>query len=434
LSLQLVAALGVILMVVLMFMGMNIGLAMMAVGFFGYWYIVNFDAAIGVLRTVPATQATNYSFVVIPLFILMGSTAFVAGLSNGLFDAGAKWLSRLPGGLACATIAACAGFGAVCGSVIATTATMGTVAIPEMRKHGYSDSLSTGCVAAGGGLGILIPPSTPMIIYGISAEQSIGRLLASGVGPGIVQAIIMMAIVVIAIKLIPSWGPKGFKCSWKERFESLKGLILVAVLFGFVFGGMFGGIFTVNEAAAFGAFLGFLMMLMKKKLNWENFLYCMKDTVKTSSMVFLLLIGAIVMNNFLAVTQMPMKLADFIGSLEVSRYVIFAIIILIYMFLGAIMDELPMILLTVPIFLPVIMNLGFDPVWFGAIIVLVMNMGLILPPVGLSCFVIAGVCKDVPLTTIFKGSLPFLIAMLLTITLCVIFPGIALWLPNLIYG
>lgn len=433
-ELSTVAAIGVIAMVVLMFMGMNIGMSMLAVGFVGYWYIVNFDAAVGVLRTVPATQATNYSFVVIPLFILMGNAAFAAGLSNGLFSAGAKWMSRLPGGLACATIAACAGFGAVCGSVIATTATMGAVAVPEMRKHGYSDSLSTGCVAAGGGLGILIPPSTPMIIYGICAEESIGRLLASGIGPGIVQAIIMMIIVIVAIKIFPSWGPKGYKCAWKERFESLKGLVGVVILFGFVFGGMFGGVFTVNEAAAFGAFMGFVLMAIQRKFNWKNFFDCMKDTVKTSSMVFLLLIGAIVMNNFLAVTQMPMMLADFIGGLEISRYWIFAIIILIYMFLGAIMDELPMILLTVPIFYPVITGLGFDGIWFGAIIVLVMNMGLILPPVGLSCFVIAGICKDVSLTTIFKGSLPFLLAMLLTIVLCTAFPGIALWLPNLIYG
>ncbi len=260
-SLQLAAALGIVIMVLLMFLGMNIGMAMLGVGFFGYWYVVNYNAALGLLRTVPSTQATTYSFTVIPLFILMGNAAFASGLSKGLFDAGSKWLSRLPGGLACATIAACAGFGAICGSTSATAATMGTIAIPEMRKHGYSDSLSTGSVAAGGSLGVMIPPSTPMIIYGISAEESIGRLFAAGVLPGILQALLMMLVVIIAIKLIPSWGPSGYKVTWLERLQSLKGLIGVAFLFGAVHGRHVRRHLHHHEAAAAGAFFGLAMMV-----------------------------------------------------------------------------------------------------------------------------------------------------------------------------
>lgn len=433
-NLATVAALGIVVMILLMFLGMNIGMAMFGVGFFGYWYVVNYNAALGLLRTVPSTLATNYSFTVIPLFILMGNAAFASGLSKGLFDAGSKWLSRLPGGLACATIAACAGFGAICGSTAATSATMGTIAIPEMRNHGYSDSLATGSVASGGSLGVMIPPSTPMIIYGITAEQSIGRLFAGGVFPGILQALLMMAVVIIAIKIFPNWGPKGFSATWKERFQSLKGLLGVIFLFAAVLGGMFGGLFTINEAAAAGAFLGLCLMVVRRRMNWPNFFDVMKDTVKTSSMVFLLLMGATVFGNFLAITQMPMKLAGYIEGLAISRYLVLTIIVLIYAFLGCVMDALPMMMLTVPIFFPIITGLGFDGIWFGILIILVMNLGVITPPVGLNCYVIAGIAKDIPLSTIFKGALPFCLAILVTIVLITAFPQIALWLPNLIYG
>lgn len=429
-----IAVIGIIIMLVLMFLGMNIGMAMLIVGFFGYWATVTEKAAVGMMQTVPAQFAITYSFTVIPLFILMGNAAFAAGLSQGLFDAGRKWLSRLPGGLACATIAACAAFGAICGSNSATCATMGVIAIPEMKKSNYAQSLATGCVAAGGTLGVLIPPSTPMIIYGIAAEQSIGRLFAAGVFPGILCAFLMMCVIWIIMRIVPNWAPKGTKCSWSERFKSLKGIIGVAFLFICVLGGMFAGFFTVNEAAAVGALLGLLLMVVRRQMNWRNFVMVMKDTVKTSSMVFLLLIGATVFGNFLAVTRMPIMLANYIEGLEVSRYVIFFFIVLIYLFLGCIMDALPMMMLTVPIFWPIMKELGFDGVWFGIVIILVMNLGNITPPVGLSCYVIAGIAKETSLPTIFKGALPFCLAILATIVIVTIFPQIALWLPNIAYG
>ncbi|MCL1828562.1 MAG: TRAP transporter large permease [Oscillospiraceae bacterium] len=432
-SLEIIAIMGIIIMLLLMFSGMNIGMAMLVVGFVGYAIVVNFSGAMGILRTTPVAQATKYSFTVIPLFMVMGNAAFVSGLSNGLYDACNKWLSRMPGGVACATTAACAGFGAICGSVVATTATMGTIAIPEMKERGYSNTLAVGIVSASGGLGILIPPSTTMIVYGISTELSIGKLFASGVFPGIVQAIMLMITVQIIILVNPASAPKGFKCAWKDRFQSLKGLIGVVVLFLAVLGGMFVGIFTVNEAAAIGAFLGLLMMVVRRKMTWKNFAAVMKDSVKTSSMVFLLLIGATVFGNFLTISRLPMNLANFISSLEVSRYVILAAIIIIYAVLGCIMDALPMILLTIPIFYPIILGLGFDGIWFGVIIVLVVNLGLITPPVGLNCYVIKGIAKDIPLQTIFKGALPFCFSMIATIALCTIFPQIAVWLPNLLY-
>ncbi|MCL1828048.1 MAG: TRAP transporter large permease [Oscillospiraceae bacterium] len=433
-SLSLTAALGIIVMVILMFLGMNIGMSMMGIGFIGVWMVAGQRAAVGMMQTVPYSLTITYSFTVIPLFILMGNAAFASGLSQGLFNAGNKWLSRLPGGLACATVAACAAFGAICGSTSATCATMGTIAIPEMKKYHYSPSLTTGSVAAGGTLGVLIPPSTPMIIYGIVAEQSIGRLFAGGVIPGLLCAFLMMCVIWIAIRIFPSWGPKGYSCSWAERFATLKGLAGVIFLFVCVLGGMFIGFFNVNEAAAVGAFLGLLLMVVRRQMNWRNLFNVMKDTVKTSSMVFLLLMGATVFGNFLAITRMPMALASFIQGLHLSRYIILAIIIVIYAFLGCIMDALPMMMLTVPIFLPIINDMGFNPVWFGIIIVLVMNLGNITPPVGLSCYVIAGIAKDTPLQTIFKGALPFSFAILASIIICTAFPQIALWLPNLVYG
>lgn len=433
-SLSTVAALGIILMIFLMFIGMNISLAMLFVGFIGYAYIVNIPAAIGILSSTPLGQATKYSFTVIPLFMVMGNAAFASGLSQGLFNASTNWLSRVPGSLACASIAASAGFGAICGSTAATAATIGTIAIPEMRNNGYSDRLAVGTVAASGGLGILIPPSTTFIVYGICTELSIGQLFAAGVLPGITLALLLMITVWILLKIDPSAGPKGFKCSWKDRFHSLKGLIGVVFLFAAVLGGMFAGIFTVNEAAAFGAFLGLMMMVIRGKMNLKNFSFVMKDSVKTSSMIFLLLIGATVFGNFLAISQMPMKLASYITSLDVSRYIVLAIIVLIYAFLGCIMDALPMILLTVPIFYPIIRSLEFDGIWFGVIIVLVVNLGIITPPVGLNCYVIKGIAKDVPLTTIFMGALPFCFAILVGIVLCTAFPQIVLWLPSLLYG
>jgi tripartite ATP-independent transporter DctM subunit len=425
---------GIVILLALLFLGMHIGLAMTLVGFVGYALVVNFNAAMGVLRNVPATQASNFALVVIPLFILMGNFAFASGMSESLYNTGNKWLSRLPGGLSCATIAACAGFGAICGSVPATTATMGAVAIPEMRRFRYADSLTTGSVAVGGTLGIIIPPSTPLVVYGIIAEQSIGRLFLAGVIPGVILTIILCATVVAMVKRNPSLAGESVGYTWRERLASLKGLTWMAVLFVSVFYMMFSGIFTINEAAAGGAFLALLIALIRGRLPWKVFASVMKDSIKTTSMVFLVLIGAVIFGNFLAITRLPMTLADLVASLAVSKYVIFALIVVIYVILGCFMDALPMIMLTVPIFLPIVTKLGFDPIWFGVTIILIMQMGCITPPVGLSCYVVSGIARDIPLSTIFRGAVPFVLAILLTIVIVTALPGLVTWMPGLLYG
>ncbi len=428
-----IGVIGIVILVILLFMGMNIGITMFAVGFFGYMIVVNFNAALGILKTIPFAQATNYSFTVIPLFVLMGQFAFHSGMSADLFDAANKWLGRFRGGLAMATVAACAGFAAICGSTAATAATMGVVALPEMRKHGYKDSLATGSIAAGGTLGILIPPSTGFIIYGIVAEQSIGQLFAAGVLPGIVLAICYILAVVVQVKMKPDLAPATAKFTLKEMVISLKGTIGMIVLFLAVIGGMFAGIFTANEAAAVGAVLALGFMIIKRQFTWKRFVMCLRDTIKTSAMVFLILIGAYVFGSFLAITKLPMSLASFVDSLEVSRYVILAVIIIIYMVLGCLMDSLAMVMLTVPIFLPIVLALGFDPIWYGVLMIMVMEMGLITPPVGMNVYIVAGVAKDVPLFTIFKGVAPFVGAMVVAIIIVIAFPQISLLLPGLFF-
>lgn len=433
-DLNLVAVLGVVILLVLMFLGMNIGMAMLLVGFVGYAYVVNWNAALGVLANVPTTQASTYALTVIPLFVMMGNFSFATGMSSGMYNAGHKLLSRLPGGLSCATIGASALFGAICGSTQATAATIGVIAIPEMRKYGYGDTLSTGSVSVGGTLGIMIPPSTPMIVYGLLAMESIGQLFAAGILPGILEAILCCVTVFVLVKFNPKLAPPSAKYSAKEMLVALKGLIPMAVLFIAVFGGMFTGIFTINEAAAAGAFLGFLMMFIMRKFTWKSFFAVMKDTVKTTSMTYLILIGAVVFGNFLTITNMPMNLANTIADLNVSRYVILLLIVIIYFFMGMVMDALPMMMLTVPIFLPIMTELGFNPIWFGVVIVMVMQLGLITPPVGVSCYVISGIARDVPLPTIFKGAMPFCIPLLVAILIITLFPQLALWIPGIVYG
>ena len=430
-NLNLVAIIGIVILLLLMFNGMNIGWAMLLVGFFGYAFVVNFNAAFGVLSTVPTTQAATYSLTVIPLFILMGNFAYASGISSGLYNACDKLLARLPGGLACATVGASACFGAICGSTQATAATIGVIAIPEMRKYGYDDSLSCGSVSVGGTLGIMIPPSSPMIVYGLLAMVSIGKLFSAGILPGILEAVLCMITIVILAKVNPKLVPNRVRYSAGELLRSLVGLIPMVILFGIVFIGMFSGWFTINEAAAAGALVALLLMIILRKFTWKAFFKVMKDTVKTTGMTYLILIGAVVFGNFLTITNMPSNLARLVAGLNVSRYVILAIIIAIYFIMGMLMDALPMMMLTVPIFLPIMTQLGFDEIWFGIIIIVVMQLGLITPPVGSSCYVISGIARDVPLLKIFKGSLPFCIPLLLTIILLAIFPQIALWLPNL---
>ncbi len=431
-SAAVIGIIGVLIFLVLIFLGMNIGLALLLVGFVGYAVVLNPEAAIGMLRKVPATQASTYALIVIPLFIMMGNFGYQAGLSSNLYKAGHSWLSRLPGSLAAGTIAASAGFGAICGSCAATCATMGTIALPEMRKHNYADRLSTGSIAMGGTLGILIPPSTPMIIYCIMAEESIGKQFIAGILPGIMMAILSIITIVVMVKMKPSWAPAPTKATWRERFSSLKGLWGVVLLFGAVLGGMFSGFFSVNQSAAIGAFLAILLTLVNRRLNWHTFKAAMRDTVTTFAMTFLIVIGASVFSSFLAITKMPMMLADAFQSMDVSFGVVLLLMTIVYIILGMLMDELPMIMLTVPIFLPIVASYGVDFIWFGIYIILVMELGAIAPPVGLNCFIIQGVARDIPLGTIYKGALPFVITILIGIVLLYLFPDIVMVLPNLL--
>ena len=426
-----IGVIGIVVFLVLIFLGMNIGLALMLVGFVGYAIIVNPTAALAMLRTDPASQASTYSFMVVPLFIMMGNFAYYAGLSSGLYDAANKWLNRLPGSLACATVVACAGFGAICGSCAATCATMGTIALPEMRKYKYDDRLSTGSVCMGGTLGVLIPPSTPMIIYGIMAECSIGQLFIAGILPGVMMAALCVFTIVLLCVTHPGMAPASQHFTWKERIKSLKGLIPVVILFGVVLGGMFAGFFSVNQSAAIGAALAIIIMAVSGNMTRENFKEAMKKSVGTFSMTFLIIIGASVFCKFLTISTLPSTLAAAISNMNVSRYLILALMTLVYLFLGMIMDELPMIMLTVPIFLPIIEALGWEPVWFGIYVIMCMELGAITPPVGLNCFIIKGIYKDIPLTTIYKGALPFVITIFIAIVLLAAFPQIALFLPGL---
>ncbi len=432
-SLLTIGILGIILLVVLLFLGMNIGMAMLTVGFFGFAAAVNLDAALGLLKSVPFNTVANFSLSIIPLFVMMGQFSFHAGLSADLYNACYKWLGRMPGGLATATIAACAGFSAISGSSTATAATMGTVCLPEMKKYRYAGSLSTGSVAAGGTLGILIPPSVGFILYGITAEQSIGALFAAGFLPGLLLTLYYMATIVISVKINPALGPKGEVFTLKAKLLAVKGIAAVLFLFVLVIGGIFGGLFTANEGAAVGAIGAFLFMVARGKCTLGAIKQALSDTVKISSMILLIIIGANIFGYFLTVTRLTSSFADFILALNASPYAVLILILALYFFMGCIMDSLAMIVLLVPIFFPVITAIGMDPIWFGVLMVMVMEAGLITPPVGMNVFIIGGIANDVPMQTIFKGIFPFLIALILGAATVMVFPQIALFLPRLFY-
>lgn len=425
-----IAIIGVIVLLLLLIMGMNIGICMMAVGFFGFWVVRGLNPALNLFKQIPFTQATTYSFTVIPLFILMGNLCYYSGMSGDLYDCAHKWLGGLRGGLAMATVAACACFSAICGSTAATAATMGVVALPEMREHGYDDGLSCGSIAAGGTLGILIPPSTGFIIYGIVSGTSIGALFAAGILPGIVLALCYIAAIAIVVKVKPEKAPGKMKFTMKEKLKALKGGCAMIILFIIAIGGIFSGWFTANEAAAVGATAALIYLIARKRFTWKVFFSCLRDTVKTSGMIFLILIGAYVFGSFLTVTGLPKALASFVTGLDVSRYLILAVIIIIYAIMGCLMDSLAMVMLTVPIFLPIMQQLGFNDIWYGVLMIMVMEMGLITPPVGMNVYIVAGVAKDVPLQKIFAGVAPMVVGMFVAVIINCAWQDLALILPR----
>jgi C4-dicarboxylate transporter DctM subunit len=429
-STEIIGVVGILVMFIFLASGMYIGMAMALIGFLGLYFILGIDPAISILGITPLTEGSSYTLSVIPLFVLMGQFAFLSGISTDIYKTVYAWMGRFRGGLAMATVMACGGFAAVCGSSLATGATMGMVAIPEMNKYKYDPRLSSGCVAAGGTLGILIPPSIGFIIYGILTEESIGKLFIAGFLPGIMLALLFIAAIYIQCRRDPKMGPPGDATTWGEKFKSLKGIWGMMLLFFIVMGGIYFGVFTPTEAAGVGAFGSFLFALLKGKLNKETLIQSLLETGKTTAMIFLIIIGANIFSTFLGLARLPMLLADFIAGLALPKTLILIGIILIYIVLGCVMDCYAIMILTVPIIFPVIEALQFDPIWFGVLMVIVLEVGLITPPVGLNVFVLKSAAPDVPLTVIFRGIIPFLLAALVAIALLIAIPDIALILPS----
>jgi tripartite ATP-independent transporter DctM subunit len=416
----------------LLFLGMPIAFALLLVGFTGISLLASPGAALPVVARTVYEVAAYYPYTVIPLFIVMGGFAGSSGMTQELYGAFDKWLRRLPGGLGIATIGACAGFAAVSGSSVATAATMGTVALPEMRRFRYDIRLATGCIAAGGTLGFLIPPSIGFVVYGMLTEQSIGKLLVAGMLPGLILAGAYIGLVIVMVKLNPRLAPATPEpVGMREKLNALLGVWEPLTLFLLVMGGIYLGFFTPTEAGAVGASILFLVALVKGKLTWRNLCAALFEAVRISVMVLFLVASANVFSYFLALSTIPMQVASWATGLEVSPYLIHAIIIVIYLFLGCFLDAISMMVLTMPVVFPVVLGLGFDPIWFGVIVVLMMEAGLITPPMGLNIFTVAGVARDTPVEEIFRGVAPFLISIFVIVAIITIFPGIALFLPGL---
>jgi tripartite ATP-independent transporter DctM subunit len=426
----LIATLGFAVLLALILVRVPIAAAMALVGVGGTAWLAGWPVALATLRQSPFERASSYTLVVVPLFMLMGYLAARSGLSQNLFRAAHVWLGHWRGGLAMATVGACAGFAAICGSSVATGATMCSVALPEMRRYRYADSLSTGSIAAGGTLGILIPPSIIFVLYGIMTEQSIGKLLLAGILPGFVLTVLFILVISLVTAVNPGLGTAGPRTTWRERLVAMRDVWEVLVLFIIVIGGLYLGLATPVESAAFGAVGALLFGVGKRTLRWQGLLDALDETVRTTAMVFFIVIGADLFGYFMALSQMPMQLAAWLGRSQAAPVVVLWSIIVTYIVLGALMDELAMILLTVPIFFPVITAIGYDPIWFGVIIVVVVQIGLIAPPVGLNVFVIGGMARDVPLATIYRGIMPFLVAQIVLLILLTLWPGMALLLPG----
>jgi C4-dicarboxylate transporter DctM subunit len=427
-----VGIIGIALLVTLFLLRMPVAFAMALVGFVGFFYLSTPDAALSIMGRDIWDTFISYPLSVIPMFILMGSFAFASGISERLYKTAYTWVGQFRGGLTIATVFACAGFGAICGSSTATAATMGQIALPEMKKYKYDDKLATGCLAASGTLGILIPPSTILIVYGILTEQSIGKLFIAGVLPGLLLSIFFAATVVYLCWRDPKIGPPGAQTTWKEKLLSTTGITPALILFLLAIGGLFAGWFSPTQAAAIGAAGALVIGLIRRKLTWKSFFESGKEGLRTSCMVMFIIMGATIFGHFMAISRIPFVLVEWLEELPISPMAVIAVIIFIYFIGGFFMDSMALVVLTVPIFYPVVQQLGFDPIWFGVIIVLVAEMGVLTPPVGVNVFVIKGIAPDVPLEQIFKGIFPFLVALIVaTIILC-IFPQIATFLPSFI--
>lgn len=429
---DLVALLGFVCMFILMALRVPIGVAMGIAGVGGFALLSGVKPALNLLANVPLSVVTDYNLSVIPMFVLMGAFASHAGMSADLFSAGRAWLGHRKGGLALATVAACAGFAAINGSSVATAATMTQVALPKMREAGYEPGFSAGLIAAGGTLGIMIPPSVIFVLYGIMTETDITKLFAAGVIPGLMAIALYALVVSLKARLSPDSLPQGRLHSWAERWASLRELWAVMLLFAFVLGGIYGGLFTVEEAAGVGAIGTLLLGRIRGHLYWPAVKRASIDSLRISSAIMVIVVGAFLFGYFLTITQFTQNAVNLLVNLPIGPYGVLALILVGYFILGAVMDELAMILLTVPIVFPVMMQLGFDPVWFGVIIVMSVTFGMICPPVGMNVFVINSIARDVPLSKIYRGTMPFIVVDILRLIVLCAFPGLVLWLPGMV--
>ena len=425
-----VAIIGFVALFTLMLLRVPVGMAMGLVGVCGYSYIAGSGPALKLIGQTSMRTVTDYTFGVIPMFMLMGAFVSVSGVSRELFRAANAFIGHLRGGLGMATVIACGGFAAICGSSVATAATFSSVAYPEMRRFGYPQSFSTGVIAAGGTLGAMLPPSTVLAVYAILTQQDIGKLFMAGIIPGLLAMGMYVLTIFIIVKVKPDWLPRGPATSWAERFAGLKDVWAPLLLFVFVIGGLYGGFFTPTEAGGVGATGAFLLGVLRGKLDRAGILEALLSATRTAAAVFTVLIGALIFGYFLTITQTPQKLTGFLTELGLGPYGVLALIMVMYLVLGCLMDAMAMIILTVPIIFPVIVQLGFDPIWFGIIIVMTVELGLIHPPVGMNVFVIKSVVHDVSFMTIFKGVIPFVLTDILRLIILIAFPMIALWLPG----
>jgi tripartite ATP-independent transporter DctM subunit len=416
----------------LTFLRLPIAFSMGLVGFAGFAYVVSTPAALSMVGTVAFETGMSYTLSIVPLFILMGNLVTKAGLSGELYRASYAFLGHRRGGLAMATILACGGFSSICGSSLATAATMSKVAMPSMRKYGYSDALAAGSIAAGGTLGILIPPSVVLVIYGILAEQNIGKLFIAGIVPGILAVFCYMAAVSVAVRIDPKAGPRGERVSWRERMTALGEVWAVLALFLLVIGGIYGGIFTPTEAAGIGAGGALIFLVARKGWDWRMLRVILMESAITTGMIFTILIGALIFANFINMTGMPGELTEYAEQFRETPILVILALMIIYVALGCVLESMSMILLTVPMFYPLVAHLGYDLIWFGIIVVVVTEISMITPPVGLNVFVLRSVLPDVPTRTIYRGVLPFIAADIVRLSILVAFPAISLYLTQFV--
>ena len=426
---------GIGVMILLFMIRMPVSYVMILVGFFGFSLLTNFNAGLSLLSRSIYDTFSSYSLSTIPLFVLMGQLAFNGGIGRELYATAYSFFGHIRGGLAMSTVTACTAFGAICGSSPATAATMSAVGIPEMKRFGYSDKLATGTVASGGGLGMIMPPSVVLIVYGVLTEQSIGRLFIAGIMPALLLTLLFILAIQIYCALRPEEGPQGERMSMKSRMRALIGLTDTILIFLLVVGGMFLGWFTPTEAASIGV-LGILAIsVVRRRITWQGFLNSLQESLRTSCMVLFLIAGAVIFGKFLAITRIPFNMASWVASFDLPNLAVMIMIIMIYFACGCFMDSLALIMLTIPVFYPLVINMGYDPIWFGIIIVLVTEMGVITPPVGINVYVVYGMTQqlklNIALESIFKGIIPFVLAIVFGIILLFCFPEIITWLPNL---